>query len=110
MNKNFIVSTVVIIIYVILFGLFIKLHKEVNHFCTSNSPCIRFCSTNSEEFSDKSLLDEFMKSESAEKLASNLSVETSKILRGPPTCGGMSFTPPDYRGHSSIVHYNFDQV
>lgn len=63
MNKNLIVSIVVIIIYAILCGTVITVYSEKSS-CTSKTPCIHFCSTNSKEVSKTFLFDEFMKSES----------------------------------------------
>ncbi|KAL7036869.1 hypothetical protein ACKWTF_008972 [Chironomus riparius] len=110
MNKNFIVSVVVIIIYAVLLGTFIKLYNDINNHCTESSPCIRFCSTNSEEFPDSTLLNKFLTSASAEKFCTNPYIVNTKVYRGSPTCGGMSFSELGSFGNSTIVHYNFDQT
>ncbi|XP_070491495.1 G-protein coupled receptor Mth-like [Chironomus tepperi] len=109
MNKNFIVSVIVIIIYGILFGLFLKFYEKSNYNCQSNSFCIRICSTNESQSNDL-LLNEFDKSEPYKITKSR--IKYHEIFRGPLTCDKTSSTSEydfDLNGRvvvAAVIYYH----
>jgi len=90
MNKKILVTLILISIYGILTGLFFKFYNESTVCHSHHSSCIRFCSEDTDNFSNEFLIQEFRKSKSGRNLDKDLT-----IYRGAPTCG-LSFTPPNY--------------
>jgi hypothetical protein len=89
MNKNkFFCTTFAILIYIIL--LIIYRNSIKNHIdCDSDVNCIRFCSTDSEKYSDEYLKDNF-KLPHVENWF-KIKNENYKVLRGRPTCLSLTY-------------------
>jgi len=106
MNKKSIVTLSVIIIYVIICGLFIKF------FTLNHSSGTRFCSTDTETFSNQFLITEFKKSNSS-KLWNDQNFDDSDdikylpIYRGRPFCGGLDHVSLDTVVADELYEYNF---
>jgi len=105
MDKKCLVTLIIITIYVILIGLFFKFYKENNVCRIFHSSCIRFCSEDTDNFSNEFLIQELRKSKSARHLNKDLI-----IYRGAPTCGGLSFLPPGYNETSDHQPYHLSSV
>lgn len=108
MNKKIIVTISVILIYAILYGSFIKVFKEAFE-CGEFYLCIRFCSDDTEAYSDKLLLNEFLKSKSGSRWK-NPEVEKFRIYRGSPVCGEMKYISPNKDLTSYRNPYDFHYV
>lgn len=107
MNKKFLVTISVTLIYIVLFFLFIYFSKR-SYGCGYGSPCIRFCSSDTQEYSDKNLLEQFKKSKSAKQMQTI--VKNLRVIRGEPTCGKMKYRPPNQEVNSTDPPYEFDYV
>jgi len=107
MNKKIVVTICVILIYVALFGLFFYF-LDNSHGCSYKSPCIHFCSSNSDNYTDDYLLDLFKESKSAKKYMED-EVEF-KAIRGIPSCGEMTYWPPNEEVNSTKPPYEFSYV
>jgi len=103
--KTFLIISIVLI-YVIIIALVVKARKEDIGCYEHNSACFRFCSDDTDEFSDEFLLQEFNKS----KTANGLKYYNIKVYRGYPLCGGMEFLPPNDNITSENPPYNFYKV
>ena len=105
MNKKILVTFSVIAIYATLLGLFLKLYRESTVCYNHNSSCIRFCSEDTENYSNEFLVKELRKRKSHSDLDKDL-----RIYRGSPTCGGVSFLPAKYNETSNYSPYNIQSV
>ena len=107
MNKKFLATVFVILIYVALFFLFFYSTKR-SYGCGYGYPCIRFCSPDTNLYSDKKLLDEFKDSKTAKRMSWRY--DSLKAIRGTPNCGEMKYIPPNEDTNSTNVPYVFDHV
>ncbi|CAG9805354.1 unnamed protein product [Chironomus riparius] len=73
------------ILYLTLVSLFLY-YSKLEIICGYESLCIRFCSLDTEEFSDKFLFDEFM--EGKIHMYDYDEYDMMNIIRGPPLCNG----------------------
>jgi len=113
-NKKIFVAISVILIYVVLFGLFFYFTQNV-HGCSYKSTCIHFCSSNSENYTDDYLLDQFKESKSAMKSVKKFTEDEIdkvkfKAIRGIPSCGKMVFLEPNDEVNSTKPPYEFSYV
>ena len=107
MNKKIVVTISVILIYVALFFLFIYFSKR-SYGCSYRSPCIRFCSSDTNKYSDEFLLEQFKESKTANKMRN---VDKGlKVIRGAPACGKLKYWPPNEDLNSTDPPYEFDVV
>ena len=107
MNKYFFVTISVILIYAVLFGSFFYFTQNL-HGCSYKSPCIHFCSSNTDNYTDEYLLDQFKESKSAKRYMED-EVEF-KAIRGIPSCGKMLFLEPNDEVNSTKPPYEFNNV
>ena len=103
MSRKILVTFCVITIYVVLIGIFVKTVKETSD-CKNSVICIRFCSEDTENYSNEFLLEEFKKS------AKELKKMDVKIYRGSPMCGGMIFLRPNENITSDQTSYEICSV
>lgn len=108
MIKKIFVTLSVIIIYAALYGWFIKKVND-RHECSEVSLCLRFCSEDVANLSDKYLLNKFLKSESGSRWGKS-DYKDLKVFRGTPACGEMKFIPPNKNYTRKMVPYNFHYV
>ncbi|KAL7036863.1 hypothetical protein ACKWTF_008966 [Chironomus riparius] len=90
MNKKIIVTICAVIIYAILFVYVTKNVAGQSECGNYFQFCIRFCSADTETFSDDFLLDEFLKSEFG-KSFKNLIGFNFNVFRGFPVCGELKY-------------------
>jgi len=107
MNKKIVVTISVILIYVALFFLFIYFSKR-SYGCGYGSPCIRFCSSDTNEYSDDFLLEQFRESKTAKEMRNMHN--GLKVIRGTPTCGTLKYWPPNEDVNSTDAPYEFNYV
>ena len=106
-NKKILVTISVILIYVALFALFIYLANR-SHDCTYKSPCIHFCSSDTNRYTNEYLIDQFMKSKSAKEYVEDEA--ELKAIRGAPSCGEMADWLPNDEVNSTEPPYDFSTV
>ncbi|KAL7036857.1 hypothetical protein ACKWTF_008962 [Chironomus riparius] len=104
MNKKLLVTIFVILIYVALFFLYANISKS-SYECGFGSPYIRFCSSDTNEYSDESLLKQFKESKSSNRMIRSNSL---KVIRGAPACGKLKYWPPNMEVNSTDPPYKFD--
>jgi hypothetical protein len=107
LNKKILVTISVTLIYAILLGLFIYFLNSND--CSYNSPCIRFCSANTQKYSDRELLDKFEESKSAKEMM-KYQYKNLKALRGVPKCGEMTDWLPNDEVNSTAPPFEFNSV
>ena len=71
------------LIYLILISLFLYFFK-IDFICGYEKPCLRFCSTDTEKYSDEMLFDELMNSSFTYWFGEDYNL--TNIFRGPPLC------------------------
>ncbi|CAG9805351.1 unnamed protein product [Chironomus riparius] len=104
MNKKLLFTIFVILIYGALFFLYANISKR-SYECGFGSPCIRFCSSDTNEYSDESLLKQFKESKSSNRMIRSNSL---KVIRGAPACGKLKYWPPNMEVNSTDPPYKFD--
>ena len=111
-----IVTISIIIIYSTIFGLMVRSFRE-QYECLESFSCFRFCSTDTEKYSDKFLAEDFVDSKSGEKLRidrvlNSSDIDDIKFYRGPPVCGGLSYLPSKNESslHPSPYGVNFVSI
>ena len=72
------------ILYLTLIAFFLYFYR-MKIFCAYDTSCLRFCSTDTEEYSDKELFDSLIKN-SLTHYYSAIEFDDVKIFRGPPDC------------------------
>ena len=97
------------ILYLILISLLFYYYRQ-EFICGYKSPCIRFCATDTEKYSDKILFDSLKKDNMTRYYDAKF--EEIKFLRGPPTCNVQLINIDDkevdndrYKSSSEIYHY-----
>lgn len=108
-----IVTISIIIIYSAIFGLIVRSFQE-QYKCLESFSCIRFCSTDTEKYSDKFLVTDFLESESGEqwridRFLNSSDIDDINVYRGLPVCGGLSYLPSKNKSslHPSSYGVNF---
>jgi len=108
-----IVTISIIIIYSTIFGLIIRSFRE-QYKCLESFSCFRFCSTDTDKYSDKFLSNDFLNSESGEqwridRVLNSIDIDDIKVYRGLPVCGGLSYLPSKNKSslHPSSYGVNF---
>ncbi|XP_070491509.1 uncharacterized protein [Chironomus tepperi] len=92
MNKKLLVTISVTLIYALLMGMFYYF-TQTSYGCRYLTPCVHFCSGDTEKYTDKYLIDHFKESKSAkEYLEDGLAL---KVIRGTPSCGKMKYQAPN---------------
>ena len=104
-SKTFL-TIIVVFFYVIIIGLVAKNLKEDLRCFKQNSGCFRFCSDDTEEYSDDILFQEFNKSKSLQ----GLTIKNVKVYRGYTLCGGTEFFHPNNNITSENRPYDFYRV
>ncbi|XP_070491564.1 uncharacterized protein [Chironomus tepperi] len=103
-SRKSIVTLITVSSYVIAFGILAKLMFEDIKCFQRGSSCFRFCSDNSDDYSDEFLLTEFNQSKSA----SSIKLSNVIVYRGYPLCGKMEFSQPNTNITSDSRPYSFN--
>ncbi|CAG9805356.1 unnamed protein product [Chironomus riparius] len=85
MNWKKLVANSASLIYLILISLFFFFFKT-DFICRFEKPCLRFCSSDTEKYSNVLLFDEFIDSNVTYWFQNNYNL--TNIFRGPPYCNG----------------------